>query len=265
MGGKSKKQLKIMATGLSGDIGRHIKIQNISDFGVRLENTQEVVTRIYESKPNQILHLAGVVGNAIVKSDLENSYKINVEATRNLGLIALESGVSRFTFVSSGHVYGVTEEPAREDSIPNPQTFYAEQKLLAESHLQDIFKDDPTKLTIVRVFSVLGFGMKPHTLGGAVENLLLSKSALVIPNSQDVRDFLSPVQVGSLLERIVNYKSSLPRVLNLGSGKRSTIKEGVQALLETKSFAINPNIFLPGFSEMPKNFGNVDKLRDLLI
>jgi nucleoside-diphosphate-sugar epimerase len=255
--------LKNFATGLSGDIGRNIKAGDIANFEARIENSKEVGIRMRFLKPKGFLHLAGIVGNSAVNADLENSYNINVTSTRNLGKIALESGVSRFLYVSSGHVYGNTELPAREDGPTNPISSYAEQKLMAESSLLEIFSGEPEKLTIVRVFSVLGFGMKANTLGGAVERNLNSHSITCIQNSQDIRDFLTPYQVANCLVKLLNYNGDLPKVINLASGVPMTIQEGVQHLLDSKKITLSSNIFLPGFSAMPKNYASIENLKKL--
>ncbi len=92
---------------------------------------RSVEEAVREYEPDVILHMAAVVDES--SPDL---WRVNVEGTRNVVLVAERFDV-RIVFTSTAGVYGDTgPTPATEETPPNPETPYEKSKLAAESHVR---------------------------------------------------------------------------------------------------------------------------------
>ena len=223
------KYSKILATGTSGTIGRALSSQ-VATLSFKLEENIPVSV-VSELENKTIIHLAGVVGPKIVEENEQHAYEVNVNGTIRLAELALSQKIEKFIYVSTSHVYGKSASPITEEHPVNPTNLYSEQKAIAENKLQELFKSNPNKLIILRVFSVLDWGCKPFTLGGFVERIKRGDKHS-IANSEDVRDFLAPVQIAYGLERFAQTQIT-GGVYNLCSGEGRTIRNAVVEMLES--------------------------------
>ncbi|MGA1706581.1 MAG: NAD-dependent epimerase/dehydratase family protein, partial [Candidatus Nanopelagicaceae bacterium] len=146
--------VRILATGLTGTIGRHFG-PSVGDLGVRLEDP---TTNFGSSLDNcVVIHSAAAVGEALVRRDLRRSYSVNVTGAVELARAVFRSSAERFIYVSTSHVYERQPEVmflSESDSVL-PQGQYALQKLVAEELITEVFRGEPSRLTIARVFSVV--------------------------------------------------------------------------------------------------------------
>src|SRR5690606_38900351 len=90
-----------------------------------------------------IVHMAELSNDPLGESNREVTYDINHRGTLRLANAAREAGVRRFVYTSSCSVYGVAdEEVVNERSRVNPQTAYAECKVMVERDLAEMASDD---------------------------------------------------------------------------------------------------------------------------
>ena len=249
--------LRILATGATGTIGKHFSgveplsinlLDDLSTIGKSLFNTSSIV-----------LHAAGIVGNDAVSKDINISRKINIDGTKKLAEISRDSSISRFIYVSSSHVYAPTDGLLVESSKVDPVGAYAEQKIEAEQAVVEVFKETPEKLCIVRVFSVLDWDVADFTLGGAIKNLTTSSSNFKLSNSDDVRDFLTPKFIASVLTKI-SRNTSISGIINLSSRRGTTIREAARKMLIESGFEFPSEKVMPGNSIRPYIVGDNSKL-----
>ncbi len=119
---------KILLTGNSGLLGRHLKIEADRPTHRELDITYPVIPKDYAL----IMHAAGYTNVPKAEIDMAECYKVNVTGTRNL----LEAyPTTPFVYISS--------EYAR-----NPVNFYAKTKQLAE----EAVKEHPCYLIIRTLF-----------------------------------------------------------------------------------------------------------------
>lgn len=172
-----------------------------------------------------LIHLAGVVGEKNISTN-PDSRKINVDFTIELGRQALGLNLSKFIYVSSSHVYGLSKSPTDEDGICNPISLYGEQKLAAEEGLRKVFQNHPEKLVIARPFSLLDFGMPSFSLGGVAAKIVKPDGHLEVNFSSDVRDFLDLETCASALYSLAVEKTTF-QTYNICSGKPLTVKQAL--------------------------------------
>ncbi len=252
--------MRILMTGGTGTIGSKFQLPRSNfDFDLNDETKVRKWVTTNKSKSNRLVHLAAVVGEQQVQKNLDYSYKVNVESTIKLGELALESGIEKFFYISTSHVYKCKSVALAEEDELSPQNQYAEQKLQAEQGLKRVFSENSEKLTILRVFSVLDLGTSAYTLGGVVTKAINSKLKCKIRNASDVRDFMTPTSVAQAIETCVktNLKGG---TYNICTGRGQTIKEAVTKLLQVNQLSPSNINFEEGFSQSPKVVGSNSKV-----
>jgi nucleoside-diphosphate-sugar epimerase len=170
-----------LITGASGFIGAHLvkalvrqghqvkvlvrptsDISLLEKLGVEMVQGnlgQDNVLRKAVAGAECVYHLAaGTSKHRLSKADY---YTRNREATKNLGVAALEAGVKRFVYASSVGVYGMnTNRAIDENTPPCPDSYYRETKLAGEKELLRLQRDGGLPVVIVRLGHVYGPGSR---------------------------------------------------------------------------------------------------------
>jgi len=121
-----------------------------------------------------VIHLAGLSNDPLGEFSPELTEDINYKGTMNFAKKAKEAGVSRFVYVSSQSMYGIsntTTELDEDDSEKNPVTAYAIAKWNAEQQLHSMSTDDFV-VTSLRPSTV--FGASPRLRCDIVFNNLVA-------------------------------------------------------------------------------------------
>ena len=118
-----------------------------------------------------IVHLAELSNDPLGQLAPNVTFAINHQGSVRLATLARQAGVPRFVYMSSCSVYGVGgDEPVDEESPVNPQTAYAECKVLVERDVGALASDDfhPTFLR-----NATAFGGSPRMRFDIVLNNLM--------------------------------------------------------------------------------------------
>ena len=103
-----------------------------------------------------VVHLAELSNDPLGELNPAITYIINHHGTVELAQRCKRLGITRFVYTSSCSVYGVgSDEYKTEASLPNPQTAYAECKVLVERDLQPL-ADDHFSPTFLRNATAYG-------------------------------------------------------------------------------------------------------------
>ncbi len=244
------------ATGKSGTIGRFLPDYFLS-CNVELTSAKSIKDFQFK-KSFTMVHLGGIVGNQSVDRDRAYAFRVNVMGTLNLAERFMESGGERFVFVSSAHVYRSAEGLIDEGYPLEPASEYAEQKLLAEYGLKEMFSHEIERLCVVRIFSILDWCVNPSTLGGTLKRVIEQNQGVFIRNSDDVRDFLTPNNAANILSKIAMH--SVSGVVNLCSGVERTVAQAADEMSKKSGYVLPREVFKPGNSQVPRIVGNPGKL-----
>jgi nucleoside-diphosphate-sugar epimerase len=107
-----------------------------------------------------VVHLAELSNDPLGESDRAVTFDINHQGSLRLAEAAREAGVPRFIYTSSCSVYGVPDADVVSESSPvNPQTAYAECKVLVERDVGAMTSDD---FTTVFLRNATAYGISPR-------------------------------------------------------------------------------------------------------
>jgi nucleoside-diphosphate-sugar epimerase len=249
---------KIFATGKTGTIGKNFE-SSIFELKVDLANFENSMNLISVDERDIIIHAAGIVGNTLIERDPEYAYKVNVIGTRKLAQFALGNKISKFVFISSSHVYANSTSKINEQYSTQPNTIYALQKLESELELLKLFREDLSRLCIIRVFSVLDWDVKDFTLGGGIKKLINNDSDFILENALDIRDFLTPKQIADAIIKI-STKPSISGIINLCSGIGTSIENAAVIMSNCVNMEIPEHKIKRVNSEVPYLVGDNSKL-----
>ncbi len=118
-----------------------------------------------------IVHMAELSNDPLGQLNRELTFQINHQGSVSLARAAKAAGVTRFVYMSSCSVYGIGAEGEikTEETPVNPQTAYAECKVLVERDLSQMADDD---FSPVFLRNATAFGPSPRQRFDVVLNNL---------------------------------------------------------------------------------------------
>jgi UDP-glucose 4-epimerase len=242
---------KILVTGAKGFIGsntaRHFKRLGFQTYGIghgdielhklrnygldQWINSDITVDAIKEfsTEFDLIVHCAGSgsVGFSISNPYLD--YKKTVDGTLEiLEFTRLYSPAAHFIYPSSPAVQGEhSDSPIKEDYIGQPCSPYGYHKKIAENLCQSYSEQFKLKISIVRLFSVYGIGLRKQLLWDAVERINNTKGVVEFwGTGNETRDFIHISDVVSLFELLLDIKDIFS-IVNGGTGQKNNINSVV--------------------------------------
>jgi UDP-glucose 4-epimerase len=180
-----------------------------------------------------VLHLAGQSSGEISFDDPVSDLKKNTVSTLNLLRYAFDNGATRFVYASSMSVYGAVDDaPAAEGQRCTPLSCYGVGKLASEQYLRIYGARLPS--VALRMFNVYGPGQNMQNLRQGMVSIYLAQ-ALAGPievkgSLERFRDFIYIDDVVEAWWRAGTYASAAGRVLNVGTGVRTTVAALLQAI-----------------------------------
>jgi len=155
--------------------------------------------------------------------------EVNVAGTRQLAVMAKACGVRRFVFLSSGGaIYGETREPADEQTMPVPHSYYGLHKYAAE----ELLRAEGLPYAILRPSNVYGPRQRSDAEGGVVaifhQRLLAGEPLEIHGSGQQVRDFVHVSDVvGAVLVALATKEDV---IWNVASGEATSIIDLAEAM-----------------------------------
>lgn len=165
-----------------------------------------------------VLCLAGVVGGTAEELALNEA--LAMAACK----AAASQGAQHVFLVSSAAVYGRSDLPLTEQTVPAPTSPYGHAKQAMEQTVLAWHRADGPALTILRVGNIAGFDA---LLGRAVSDRVVQLDPILGQDGGPERSYIGPESLCNILVRLAGiaaFGGPLPRILNVAAAP--TIKMG---------------------------------------
>lgn len=178
----------------------------------------------YVDDVDVIFHLAALTD--VVESEVKKDeyWNVNVMGTENVLKIAKDVS-AKLVFTSSAAVYGELSDVAREDLKPNPISFYGATKLEGEKLCMRYHEEYGTDIVVLRLFNVFGERARGGVVKIFLERAREGKPLIIYGDGEAVRDFIYVGDVVDALIKAALSEKASGRILNIGSGKPTKVRE----------------------------------------
>lgn len=174
-----------------------------------------------------IIHCGGSGSVGFSVEHPYDDFKKTVNGTLEvLEYMRLYNQDAHLIYPSSPAVQGECEDkPIKEEYVGKPASPYGYHKKIAEDLCRSYSDKYDIKVSIIRLFSVYGNGLKKQLLWDACNKIINAKTEVEFwGTGEETRDFIHVDDVLKIIEKIRNTDKKY-LVINGGSGKKYTIRE----------------------------------------
>jgi len=206
---------------------------------VRGDVNDSGVQQLSGEKFDAILHIAGQSSGEVSFENPIYDIESNVISTLCLLDYAVKTGCKRFIYASTMSVYGEqgNKEQFSEVDVARPKSFYAVGKLASEHYLRIYQEQHGIKYTALRYFNVYGEGQNLANLKQGMISIYLKqfiddtfKEVQVKGSIERFRDFSHINDIVEVSIEAINNKDFYNQIVNIGTGKKTKIKEILQLM-----------------------------------
>ena len=178
-----------------------------------------------------IIHLVGLANAGVAQREPEKSFRLNIASLQNVLEVARLHGSKKIVIPSSAAVYGIPETlPIKENFPINTTNIYSWHKHICEQLVKAYHTNFGLEYVILRLFNVYGKGNK------GVIHLFLTKAIQgeIIESFGpfQYRDFVYAGDVAEAFYKSAVYEKANNKMINIGSGKGTQIKEILELIRE---------------------------------
>ena len=272
--------MKILVTGGAGFIGSNVAdalinegyevavVDNLSTgkkenlnpkakfYNVDIRDMDAIQSVFQEFRPEIVYHLAAQID---VRKSVANpafDAEVNVVGSANLFKLAVDFGVKRIIFSSTGGaLYGQVDEiPADEDTPIRPICAYGVAKYCTEQYLDYFKRLYGIERVILRYANVYGPRQDPLGEAGVVAiftgRILKGEPITIFGDGNQTRDY---VYIGDIVSANLLALNGREGTYNIGTGVETSVNELVQMFEKILGKKITP-IYAP------KRQGEVDRI-----
>ena len=217
---------------------------------------------------SQVVHLAayGSVMESI--SDPAANFSVNVHGTLNVLRAAVDSGVRRLVFASTGGaLIGDAAPPVNEDSLPKPISPYGASKLCGEAYCHAFSSAYGLETVCLRFGNVYG----PHSAHkkGAVTTfikaLMRDEPIVIYGDGSASRDYIHVEDLCAGIESALEVPVTDNEVFHLASGRETTVLRLAELLRDIAGKPNHPIDFRPARQgEVTRNFASCTKAQEAM-
>jgi nucleoside-diphosphate-sugar epimerase len=265
--------VKVLVTGGGGFVGRHL-------VEAQLKKGREV--RVLDIDTSGLSHLAGYSNLSTMQGDIRDrrlveeavdgvawvfhlasvhlsvaatdaEYRsVNVEATKNLLMIALDKNVTRFVHCSSVGVYGkIQHSPTNEQSTCSPESIYDITKLEGEEQVLRFHQKTGFPVVVVRPAWVYGPGC-PRTL--KLFRSIKRRKFFLVGSGKALRHGIYVKDIVEGFELCATKENAVGQIFILADYQPVSIKELVEKIAELLG-VVAPRRSIPIWIMNPVCFG----------
>ena len=170
--------------------------------------------KVFEWKPQAIIHTAWITKPGIYKDDLSNLKY--AEFTINLAEYVVNSDLEQLVVLGTCAEYGYQTTPSSAGHTNlAPVTLYAQQKVVAFNHVKDLMQDSKVRFTWARVFYPFGPNQDQRRLVPLLIKSLKNQEQIVLADTTSTYDWITSRDVSSAISWIL--ENDLPTEIDIGT------------------------------------------------
>lgn len=216
---------KVIGTGSKSE--KDVAFNGVLEYRQLLLPDDELYDLIKKHNPDICIHCAGSSSVGFSVQNPQKDFDMNVPVTFHL----LE-GLRKFApnckilYPSSAAVYGNPKYLPIDEKHPlNPISPYGFHKMFCEKICYEYSNLYDLNVNIIRIFSAYGPGLQKQVLWDIYNKVKNEEQLTLSGTGQETRDFVYIEDILSASDIILNSSKSTYNVLNLASGKETTIQE----------------------------------------
>jgi UDP-glucose 4-epimerase len=217
---------------------------------------------------SEVVHLAAY--GSVVESiaDSRTNFSVNAQGTLNVLQAAVDSGVRRLIFASTGGaLIGEANPPVDERSLPKPISPYGASKLCGEAYCHAYAKSFELEAVCLRFGNVYG-QHSAHKRGAVtmfIKALMKDQPIIIHGDGKASRDYIHVDDLCAGITAALDASLEGGEVFHLASGQETTVLELAKMLRNIAGKPNHPIEFRPGRrGEVTRNFANFDKAKERL-
>lgn len=217
-----------------------------------------------------VYHLAARVSVAQSKLHPREYNRVNVGGAVSLMEAMRDTGVQRVIFTSSGAIYGRQPQlPVSEEAAVLPDSPYAVSKLAAEQYIQSLGALWQIETVSLRIFNAYGPNQSlplshAPVVPRFIQQALTGGSVVLFGDGNQTRDFVYVDDVVDALVEAASRPDLNRRILNIGSGRETSINELVDAIETVTGRKINRIVNPAQRGGDQRLVADISKARELL-
>lgn len=217
---------------------------------------------------SQVVHLAAYGSVMESLGDPTTNFDANVRGTFNVLKAAVEAGVKRLVFASTGGaLIGDAIPPVDEGSVPKPISPYGASKLCGEGYCHAFAKSYGLETVCLRFGNVYG-AHSAHKKGAVtlfIKALMKDEPIVIYGDGSASRDYIYIDDLCSGIKAGLDEPLSGGEVFHLASGRETTILELANILRDVAGKPDHPIVFKPvRRGEVSRNFASYAKAKEAL-
>ncbi len=223
----SAKNLKVIVTGASGNLGHHIVKTEQFDFLPINRGNWSDLENLKENEIDYVIHSAYDLKkdlNVVPDQNLES----NILSTGTILRICREKKIKNFVFISSCAVYGDSSNSA-EDKPTTPVNMNGHIKQFNEELVKSFCTNNNINYIILRVFNSYGGNDNFSIISKIIKAARTGSPFTLFNEGIAERDFVHIEDVANVVCQLIN-KDLKNEIINIGSGETTRIIDLVKAL-----------------------------------
>ena len=191
-------------------------------------------------------HLAALPSVRLSLERPQETHETNATGTLNVLAVARAVGCQRIVFASSCAVYGDrSRPPVSEDSLPDPLSPYAAQKLLGEYYCSLYSRFLGVQAVSLRFFNIYGPRQDSRSEYSAVVpkfigRVLNGQAPVIYGDGGQTRDFVFVEDAVNACVLAAGSDKTAGRVINIGSGVETSVAELAGAVAKLAGSRMEP-------------------------
>ena len=214
-----------------------------------------------------VFHLAAMASVPLSIENPSECIENNMDATIKLINACKNNNVKKIIFSSSSSVYGDnTNIPLKESEYPLPKSPYAASKASGELFLKTYYEAYGLNYISLRYFNVFGPKQDKNSQYAAVipnfiTALLEGEQPIIYGDGEQTRDFIYIRDVVNA--NIKAAESDYNGIINVASGKKTTINELYKIISETLGSNIEPKYLPERKGDIKHSLADVNNMKKI--